>query len=209
MKKRDVFLFISFLTLFVLFAVFQNFSFPTKQLQNLNKKQFFQNQIQKFVPTYTFNSYIGENIEAPYGYKEEINRKIASQSAPVIFDDRKFIENEFKSLPVYNDIKRFIEISDPDVIPGKEACVIDKANVQNNCNVRNSTNPESMKLRANPLRQTASIYVPGDITSQMMYMGDKKSINVQFRKNLDKDAGVKLELDSHEQSGAIKFDVRW
>jgi len=69
MKKRDVFLFLSFAALFVLFAIFQNFSFPTNQLQQIANKEFFRGKLHKFVPTYAFKNYIGNNneIEAPYG----------------------------------------------------------------------------------------------------------------------------------------------
>jgi hypothetical protein len=201
MKKRDVFLFLSFAALFVLFAIFQNFSFPTKQLQQISRKDFFQTQIRKFVPTYSFNDYIGGNIQAPYGYKEEIDRKIASEGQPVIFDQNKFVREGFKTLPVYTEIKSLIDVSND----------AEESNPSPDCHVESSApqNSESVKLRANPLRQTASISVPGEIQSQMMYEGDKKSVNVQFKKDLDKNTGVKLELDSVERSGKVKFDVRW
>jgi hypothetical protein len=205
MKRRDVFLFLSFLTLFVLFAIFQNFSFPTSQLQQLSKKEFFRVQLRKFAPTYTFNNYIGESIEAPYGYKEEIERRIASEGDPVVFDHNKFIKNEFEGMPVYKDIKNFIEIS------GSESASPEVAPAPN-CHAEYASDEKKsgpMKLRANPMRQTASLSVPGDIESQMMYDGDRKSMSIQFKKSLDKDAGVKVELDSEEKSGAIKFDVRW
>jgi hypothetical protein len=204
MKRRDIFLFLSFVAMFVLFAIFQNFSFPVKQLKQISKKEFFRTQLHRFVPTYAFNNYIGENIEAPYGYKEEIERKIASASEPVVFDQKKFIKDGIEGLPVFKDIKSLIEISDSeadDPAPSTNNCSIDQS--------KNSVKAGHVKVKANPVRQTASISVPGDIESQMMYDGDRKSVNVQFKKTLNKDSGVKLELDSVEQSGAIKFDVRW
>ena len=213
MKRRDFFLFLSFAALFVLFAIFQNFSFPTKQLQQIGKKEFFKEQIQKFVPTYSFNDYIGEYIEAPYGYKEEINRKIASRNELIVFDQKKCLKDGVKTLPIYKDLKSLIDISNADSGPETPShCVENPIEPQNNCHVEYSGEARktgSVKVKANFLRQTASISVPGDIESKMMYVRDRKSINMQFKKNIDKDSGVKLELDSQEQSGSIKFDVRW
>lgn len=213
MKKRDVFLFLSFAALFVLFAIFQNFSFPTKQLDQLSKKAFFHQQIKKFVPTYAFNSYIGE-IETPYGYKEEIERKIASDGAPIIFDGKKFLKDGVKTLPVYKEIKNIIDINSADDIDAGAGipCVNNPQEPQNNCRVEYSNPSEknsSLRVKANPMRQTASISVSGDIESQMIYMAEKKSVQLHFKKELSKDSGVKLEINSQDQSGTFKYDVRW
>ncbi|MES2768449.1 MAG: hypothetical protein V4596_04820 [Bdellovibrionota bacterium] len=213
MKKRDIFLFLSFATLFVLFAIFQNFSFPTKQLQQITNKDFFPGKLHKFIPTYAFKNYIGnsEDIEAPYGYKEEINRRIASQDAPIIFDDRKFVKDELKALPVYKNIKDMIETSSSD---NTAPCIDNPIEPLNNCfteynGEHSKSDSGSLKIKANPLRGTASISVPGDIESKMMYDGDRNSVNVQFKKSLNPDAGLKVELDSEQQSGSINIDVRW
>ena len=200
------------MALFVLFAAFQNFSFPTKQLQQITQKKLFDYHLQKYVPSYSFNSYIGENLEAPYGLKEEITRKIASADAPVIFDDKKYVKETFESMPVYKDIKDMIEVSSSSSTDDPLPCVENPIEPQNNCFTEYSGEVQksgSVKVKANPFRQTASISVPGEINSRMMYDMDRNSINVQFKKELDKDAGIKLELDSQEQSGSINIDVRW
>lgn len=218
MKRREIFLFISFVALFVLFAVFQNFSFPAKQLERLNTKEFFQNSLHKFIPTYAFNNYIGENIEAPYGYKEEINRRIASEDDPIVFDYKKIAKDGIKGTPLYRDLRDLIEASSSSSSSDSSAdmtsspCVDNPMDPQNNCftEYEGSTQKTgSVKVHANPFRQTASIAVPGDVESYMAYDADKKAVNVQFRKDLDKDAGIKVELDSLEKSGSINIDVRW
>lgn len=211
MKRKDVFLFLSFMALFVLFAFYQNFSFPTGQLKNISQKKLFENQIRKFVPTYAFNSYIGENIEAPYGFKEEVTRRIASADDPIVFDDKKFVKDKLQTMPVYKDVKDLIDVSSSGSGEAP-SCVENPIEPQNNCYTEYSgeTNKSgSAKVRVNPFRQTASISVPGEIESLMMYDGDRNSINVQFKKELDENAGVKLQLDSQDQSGSVNIDVRW
>lgn len=217
MKKREIFLFISFVTLFVLFAIFQNFSFPNQQLQRLNSKEFFQTRLQKFIPTYTFNDYIGKNIEAPYGYKEEINRRIASVDDPIVFDYKKTIKSGVNSLPLYHDLRDWIDdVSNPTSNKTSALtnnhCVNNPIDPQNNCHMEYDSETQktgSVKVRANPFNQTASISVPGEVESYMAYDGDKHSVNVQFRKDLDENAGIKFELDSFEKSGSVNIDVRW
>ena len=92
-------------------------------------------------------------------------------------------------------------------------CVNNPIEPENNCFTEyageKSKTGSSMKVKANPFRQTASISVPGEIESEMMYDMDRNSVNVQFKKTLSQDAGVKLKLDSQEQSGSINIDVRW
>lgn len=211
MKKREVFLFASFVALFVLFAIFQNFSFPAKQLQQLTNKDFFETKIKKFIPSYAFKDYIGENIEAPYGYKEEIQRKIASEGEPIVFDHKKVLKDGAKNLPLYRDLRDLIETSYSENSSG-EPCVDNPTDPQNNCFTEYEGPTEkagSVKVRANPFRKTASIAVPGEVESYMEYDNDRRAVNVQFRKDLDKDAGLKVELDSEQQSGSINIDVRW
>lgn len=214
MKKRDVFLLLSFAVLFVLFAFFQNFSFPAKQLQQITKKEFFPGKLQKYVPTYAFRNYIGHNqeIEAPYGYKEEVSRRIASIDEPIVFDEKKFLKDSAKSLPVYKNIKDMIDVSSSS--GDTTHCVDNPIEPQNNCYTEYSgekSKPNSSaQFKANPLRQTASVTLPGQsIDSKMMYDMDRNSVNVQFSKSLDSDMGVKLELDSQDQSGMVNIDVRW
>lgn len=209
MKKRDLYLFLSFVALFALFAIYQNFSFPTKQLQQITKKALFEKKLQKYVPTYSFHDYIG-NIQIPYGYKEEIQRKIAGQSEPVIFDDKKYVKEKIEAMPIYKDIKEFIELAEDNSVDSP--CVNNPAETHNNCFTEysdDSPKSSSLKVKANPFRQTASVSIPGEIQSVMVYDGDRNSINLQFKKELDKDAGIKFELDSQEQSGSINIDVRW
>lgn len=212
-KRRDIFLFLSFVVLFVLFAIFQNFSFPTNQLQQITNKEFFRGKLYKFVPTYTFKNYIGHNqeIEAPYGYKEEISRRIASVDGPVVFDDKKFLKEGIKALPVYKNLKNVIDISDNN--ESGTHCINNPIEPQNNCFVEyegERSKPNSAKFKTNPFRQTASVILPGEtVDSKMLYDMDRNSVNVQFTKSLDKDTGLKLELDSQEQSGTINIDVRW
>lgn len=215
MKKRDVFLFLSFAALFVLFAIFQNFSFPIGQLQQLNGKKFFDTKLHKFIPGYAFKNYIGQTIEAPYGYKEEISRRIASEGQPVIFDDKKFIKEELKSLPVYRNLKDLIDVDNNTPSEAGTNCVDNPVESQNNCFTEyepgssSSEKTGSVKVKTNPLRQTASINVSGEIESKMMYDHERNSVNVQFKKGLGSDSDLKVELDSEKKSGIINIDVRW
>ncbi len=209
MKKRDFYLFLSFVALFILFAIYQNFSFPTKQLKALTQKTLFEKRLHKFVPTYSFQDYIGGGIQAPYGYKEEIKRKIASQESPIVFDDKQFVRETLEAMPIYKEIKDFIDVASED---HEEACSNNPLEKENNCFTQynsEASKVNSLKVKANPFRQTASISIPGDIESHMIYNGDRNSVNLQFRKELDRDAGIKFEIDSQEQSGSINIDVRW
>ncbi len=205
--------------LFVLFAIFQNFSFPNKHLDNLTNKNFYKKNLHKFVPTYSFKNSIGGGVEVPYGYKEEIQRKIASANQRIIFDRKKFLKEGAEALPIYKDIQDFIKdvASSDEPSASDEACVATSVESSGACIVRqnyhaiNEHDDESgsIKVRANPLRQTASISVPGEIYSQLNYDADSNRVNVQFRTNISDDAGVRLELDSLDQSGKINIDLSW
>lgn len=213
MKRRDIFLLLSFFALFVLFAFFQNFSFPTKQLDQLSGKKFFKESLRGFVPTYAFKNFIGPNeeIETPYGYKEEVSRRLASVGEPIIFDEKKFLKEEIKNIPIYRNLKDLIDVAESEA---SEHCVNNPTESQNNCHAeysgQNSKPNSSAKFKANPFRQTASVSLPGEgVNSTMMYDMDRNSVNVQITTDIGQDAGLKLEIDSQNQSGAVNIDVRW
>lgn len=219
MKKRDLFLLASFVLLFLLFAMFQNFSFPNKHLHNLTNKNFYKKNLHKFVPNYYFNKdNIGGGVEVPHGYKEDIQRRIASADSQIIFDRKRFIQEAIEGIPLYNDIQDLISDVAFAEEPGDvtSECVASSAEAQGVC-VRSysslahkeATEEDTIKFRANPLRQTASISFPGEIYSQVNYDGDNNRVSVQFSTNISRDAGVRVELDTLDQSGKINIDLNW
>jgi hypothetical protein len=209
MKKRDFLLFCSFVLLFVLFALFQNFSFiqqlPMDGIPRVNEKI---KHLQFFRP-YFFKEAIG-NLETPVGFKSSLPKA----NERIVFDHKKYFEDMFHESPLYNDLKDIVDFSE-DSAGSRDSrpCTSNPSAHENNCYVEYDSMAPShpgMRFRTNPLRKTASVSYDGDINSQLSYDG---GANLEFKKQLTNKSNLKLELKSQDQyggsSGSVNLDVKW
>jgi len=208
LTKKDVVLFASFTALFILFALFQNFSFVRDFEQELPKNTIDVTEKIKnirFFRPYLFREAIG-NLETPIGFTDSIRK----QEGPKIFDEKKYLDNKMKEAPLYKSLKNILDFR---AVDNSQPCVEDPAAKTNNCLMEYNSNSAptdgpsgSLRFRSNPLRKTASVSYSGSVDSELYY---ENGVNLELKKQIAPNTNVKIEMKSQDQSGQVNIDLRW
>ncbi len=200
MKKRNLYLFFSFICLSILFGLFQNFSIPKK------------NALDKFIPEYRIKDYVG-GIEAPTGFTDYIEEQISDTD--IVFDHKSFLKKSIKDSPVYKSLKDYMDISNENLSAGTCYDANGDATVcPQNSNSAIHENEEiikSMKFRANPGRREASVKMNtvGNINSDINYCVEDQNLSLRVRQNIGSQSNVQLKVDSKDQSGSLQWSLSW